>query len=160
MKTSKIYQAVVVVLAFSVLVGCRDQITSSGESESSIKENEKDVISPADENLVFNQAFNTQIKLKPFRSYTFNVSNAGFDQFNSIYIENLSMDRHNDKFPSQCQNLFVYGNTFHECIILGCDNKGFEAKEITIENLSSRMIDLKVSLGGIKKKAAIPVDTE
>ncbi len=159
MKTSKIFSAILVIFALSLLLGCSDQISSSGESGSGTIEHEKQIISQAVGKTVSGSIITTQIKLEPYESYTFNVSNTGFDQFNSIYVENLSIV-HNDKVSSQCQNLFIYGNKLYECIILGCDNKGFEVYEITIENLTPKIFNLKVSLGGKKKRVAIPVDTE
>ncbi len=162
MKNLKIIRTLIVIFIALLLIGCSDQLTSSGESENfePTKSTGKGYIPEVDMRLSIDKFFRIQIVLKPYRSYTFNASNTGFVEFNSINIKNLSLPLNIDPYTTECHNIFVYGNTLHECIVLGCDNKEFNVKEITIENLGSEMIDLNVSLGGVKKKYTIPVGSE
>ncbi len=166
MKNLRMFQAAIVIFLVSLVVGCSDQLTSSGESENFelSKTPGKEVIPTVEESSSPDNYFRIQIRLKPHRAYTFNASNTGFDELNSIDIENLSIDADDvvadsDKNEGECQDILVLGNTTDDGL-LSCHSRGFNFKEIIVENTGSRMLDLDVAIGGMKKKYIFPVDSE
>lgn len=169
MKTLKIIPALTVILIVSFVIGCSDQLISPPESENFklLKRSDKKYIPLADESLSTNQTFRAQIRLRPFASYTFNEANSGFVELNAIDIWIISIDPYNERRPSECQDILVYGKgttsvdgSTVDDGLLSCHSKGFSLKEIVVENTGVKTMDLDIQLVGVKKKISIPVDSE
>jgi len=155
MRTLKIINAGIVILFLSFVVGCSDQLTSSGATtEPKINQ---EVVSEIKGNTI--DAFRTQIRLKPYRTYRFNSSNTPYSVLNSIDVETiLSPDF--DKPVKDCEDILIYQSDGDKKKSYGCHAKGFVASELIIENRGSDFLDLTVVLTGVKKKQYIAVDTE
>jgi hypothetical protein len=151
MKTLKMFQAVLVILVISILVGCSDQLTApidQANNKSGGIRTPVTSVSKTQEILPI-YSYSTQIGLKQFRSYTFNVSNTGLAKFTGIDVENLSIDPNEDKIALSCQDIAITGDTKSD-VKISCHSRGFEARQLTIQNLSSHLLVLRVSLYGIK----------
>lgn len=144
----------VLIIVVSILAGCSDQITSSSDHTTNPGSSgvPKNKVSESAEKLSL-KSFNTQIRLKPFRSYTFTKSNTGLDKINGIDVINLSDDPYLDKRPIECENLLVYGDSKDDAFI-HCSSKGLDLGRITVENTSAQMLDLDVFLQGVREKKA------
>ncbi len=156
MKTLKMLQAMFLVTILALLAGCSDQITSSGEAASPEKVKETAALTTLPPGLPVVPTFRAEVRLKPFRSYTFDVMTTGFDRLYSIDINNVTVDPNDDKNVSECEGIFVYNKK--EGLQLDCHSKGFELSEITVENTSSKFLDLVVSIRGIKQKKGIKLE--
>lgn len=154
MNNLKIFRAVIVILFLSILSGCSDNITSSGETGSPQK-GEGVITSVTEESLPVIQTYRTQIRVKPHRTYTFDQISTGFDRFYSIDISNLSVNINNDKEFSDCKDILVYSSNLSKAS-LGCHSSGFDVKEITVENTGSSFLDLNVTMKVFKQKK-VPV---
>ncbi len=159
MSNLKIFKTAIVIFVVSLLAGCSDQLTSpgSGNFESSNK-TKQEAASTVEKSITKDQYFRIQIKLKPHRAYIFNVSNTNFYAINSIDVQNLSLDPNSDRYLNKCQDIIVYGSTTDD-VLLNCHSTGLNLKEIVVENISSKMLDLNVTLGGLKK-SGIRADLE
>ncbi len=149
MKTIKMFQIAAVTLVLSVLVGCGDQFTSptsGGESNTQSNTQSEDLLSL--------NSFYAQIRLKPHRSYVFNLANTGFKKITSIDISNGSPDPETDKIFLDCQDIAVYGDSKDD-LSINCHSSGFSASTIAIENLSSKIITLDVALSGVRDSKPI-----
>ena len=133
MKTFKMFQTAVILTVLSILVGCSEQSTAPLSSEYQIKSQSSEKI---------DNSFTIQIRLKPNRSYVFNIANTGLEKFYAIDIQNSDID---------CKEIVVFGDSKYN-YDLSCHNKKFESKNVTIQNIGSRMIDLTVTLTGIRAK--------
>lgn len=84
-------------------------------------------------------SFNGNIKLAPGQTYVLNYQSTGLRLFNSILI-------------SDCRepniSLEIVGYYDDEQIILGCSNTGFQVYSISMRNISSRRLNLNVSITG------------
>lgn len=155
MNALKMFKAVLVILVLSILTGCSDQITSTAYETNGRGGSEKPLLKvtgaeDSRQNVVpVIPTFRTYLKLKPHRSYTFNLSNTGFSKFTSIDIENLTAKSEIDRVSNDCQNLAIYGEIKSD-VTLSCHSHSFNFKQITVENLSSRMLELDVTLLGIR----------
>lgn len=154
MSNLKMFQAAIVIIVLSILVGCSDNITSSGETGSP-KKGEGVNASETEESLPVIQSYRTQIRVKPHRTYTFDQISTGFDRFYSIDINNLTVSTNTDKEISECGDILVYSSQLSKGS-LSCHSKGFEVKEITVENTGSSFLDLNVSMKVFKQKK-VPV---
>ncbi len=144
MKVIKLIQIAVVAAAVALLIGCSDQISSpTGSGESGLQS----------EDLLSANSFSTQISLKPQKSYTFSLSNTGLTKFNSINAEVISSEPGVDLLTSKCADIAIYSNPKLNNA-LSCQSGGFDVKQITVKNLSSRVIDVRVSLYGKRAKAS------
>ncbi|MDQ3022725.1 MAG: hypothetical protein M3R36_19500 [Bacteroidota bacterium] len=152
MNKLKAFKVVLVILVLIILAGCSDQITSTSDHTTNPGSTgiSKDKVSEKGALLSIN-SYNTQIKLKPFRTYTFTVSNTGLAKFNSIDVQNLSENSDIDRKPIVCEYLLIYGDSKDD-IFLDCHSNGFEMKRISIENTSPYLLDLDVNLYGEKSK--------
>jgi len=150
----KMILPVTVIMVLSIFTGCSDQITSSGETGSSEK-GEGVVISTVEESLPVIQTYRTQIRVKPHRSYTFDVMSTGFDRFYSIDISNLTVYPNEDRASDDCREILVYSNNLKK-ESMSCHSKGFEVSQVTVENTGSSFLDLDVSLRAYKQ-SKIPV---
>lgn len=129
-------------LILSVLTGCSDQLVSTGELSSNTDSRQSAAI------IDKSSVFHTVIRLKPSRSYRFNISNTGFVKINSINAENLSISPDEDKLVTECQDMAI--NSTDNDLNLDCKSKGLDLREIEIVNTGSRMIDIDVKLTGTK----------
>lgn len=129
-------------LILSVLTGCSDQLVSTGELSSNTDSRQSAAI------IDKSSVFHTVIRLKPSRSYRFNISNTGFVKINSINAENLSLSPDEDKLVTECQDMAI--NSTDNDLNLDCKSKGLDLREIEIVNTGSRMIDIDVKLTGTK----------
>ncbi len=152
MKTLKAFKVVLVILVLIILGGCSDQITSPSDHTTNPGSTgiPKDKVSEADDQVSSNY-FNTRIKLGPNREYTFNVSNTGLAKFTAIDVERISNEMGDDLIAKNCRYLQIYGDGAKFDIALSCSSKGFDVKQIRLKNLSSRILDLNISLLGVKK---------
>lgn len=155
MNNLKIFRAVIVILFLSILSGCSDNITSSGETGS--PQNGEGVKAPeTKESLPVIQTYRTQIRVKPHRSYTFDVNTTGFDRFYSIDINSsISANEINETEFSDCRNILVYSSKLSKGS-MDCHSSGFEVNEITVENTGSAFLDLNVTMKVFKQKK-VPV---
>ncbi|MBK8552117.1 MAG: hypothetical protein IPL53_14070 [Ignavibacteria bacterium] len=145
MKNLKMLLAALSLTALSFLTGCSDQITSTGESMSGNMENSG--ISQA-ERQIDRPLFKTQIRLKPFRSYTFNLSNTGLNLFNSVKAERIYSAADDDIFNDPCKDLRIIGSS-NEKVELSCNSSSkLDLKEVTVVNTGSSMFDVDVVLTG------------
>lgn len=162
MKTLKMFIPVLAVLILSIITGC-SEVTDPVSSSGNTSENNENSVTVS---VPLAPAFQTYIRLKPHRAYTFNISNTGLSKITGIDIENVTVNPSsdspalvNESLPIpvpiynvfDCEDLSVYGSTKDD-LLIGCHTRGFDLKKITVENVSSRMLDLKVSLYGIKAK--------
>jgi len=150
----KMILPVSVIMVLSIFKGCSDQITSSGETGSSEK-GEGVVISEVEESLPVIQTYRTHIRVKPHRSYTFDVMSTGFDRFYSIDISNVTVNPNEDRASDDCRDILVYSNNLKK-ESMSCHSKGFEVSQITVENTGSSFLDLDVSLRAFKQ-SKVPV---
>lgn len=157
MKTLNLVRTAVVILVLSILVGCSDQITSSGDDVQTYGKR----IYPKDTDygIPAKNVFRTEIRLKPHRSYKFNKSNMPFVKITSFDIVNIAVQGE-DKFVPNCQDIKVYSNLPKYDGALGCSNKGLNLSELTIENTSSQFISLSVELDGVRAKKFVDVVNE
>jgi hypothetical protein len=150
MSNLKMFHAAIVIMVLSIFVGCSDNITSSGETGSPQK-GEGVKASETEESLPVIQSYRTQIRVKPHRTYKFDEISTGFDRFYSIDINNLSVNINTDKEVTECGDILVYSSQLSKGS-LSCHSKGFEVKEITVENTGSSFLDLDVTLKVFKQK--------
>lgn len=158
MKTLNLIKTAVVILVISILIGCSDQITSSGNVETQ-SNGKKLAVSETGFDLPVKNVYRVEIRLKPYRSYTFNKSNTPFVKFTAFDIVNI-VSPDEDKLISDCQDIKVYSTSVKYDKLLGCHGKGLNLSDITIENTTSQFISLRVELDGVKAKQYIAVDTE
>lgn len=146
MNAIRMFQIALVITVLSLMTGCSDQITSSGNSES-VTSASHGVMSASTVNRD-KPVFKTQIRIKPNRSYTFRHDNTGFTTLSYIKVEYLNdiTDSKSDK----CSNFQITGKNNFEKNQLSCESKGFNANEISILNLTNKFLDLEVTLDGVK----------
>lgn len=153
MKILKSLTAVLIVLAVSVLIGCSDQITSSGSGSAS-KISGKSTHETDMEDLYSGNSFTAKIRLKPHRSYTFDDVNTDLIKIDRLDVYDATQNPALDKATDFCRNLLITSNS-KKAVQLSCHSTGIDATSITIQNLSGLFIDLDVTLVG-KKKREIP----
>lgn len=146
MNAIRMFHIALVITVLSVLTGCSDQITSSGNTES-VSSASHGVTSASTVHRD-KPVFKSQIRLKPNRSYTFRYENSGFATINYIKVDYLNdiTDSQTDK----CSSFQITGKNNFEKNQLSCESKGFNANEISILNLTDKFLDLEVTLDGIK----------
>jgi len=156
MKTPKTFLTLIAVTFLSFLTGCSDQITSSGDA--SLKNTE--IMQPSLEagNPLQQPVHRIQLTLRAHRTYKFVATQIGFINFTSVDI-NISNYPDADNLTADCRNIFVYGSNGVE-FPLSCHSSGFDAKEIVIENLSSKTVTLDVLLKGTRFSAVVPTQNE
>ncbi len=137
MKTFKLLQIAVVTLVLSVIVGCSDQFTAPTSGGESVSQSE---------DLLSLNSFNTQIRLRPYASYEFNVANTGLEKITAIDVS-FGPDLETEQLFLDCENIAIYGALKH----LNCHGSGFNEKSITVKNLSSKSVTLNVALAGERK---------
>lgn len=146
MKTIKMFQIVFTITVLSIIVGCSDQFTNPEFSSADISG--KETVNPVTENSADNR-YTAQIKLKPYKSYTFDYSNTGLKEIYAINAENIT--RNFDSVNrNKCQDFIIYSKSSLNDLNLVCKSSGFNYIDITIENTSSKMIDVNVVLTGLK----------
>ncbi len=150
MNSLKMFLAAISILVLSVITGCSDQITSSGETGSP-KKGEGVKVSETEESLPVIQNFTARIRVKPYRTFTFNEFSTGYDRFYSIDINNLSAGADKDKESSDCGSILVYSSQTSKGS-LSCHSSGFEVKDLTVENTGSSFLDLEVSMKVFKQR--------
>ena len=140
MKTLKMFQIALVIIALSVLIGCSDQLMSPEISSTESKGLE--TLYPGSVKLSGDK-FTAEIELKPYGSYTFDYSNTGFVKIVSINAEIVTA-----KLPTfpECKNLIVYSS--NSDLKLRCNSSGFSVKEITVENATGETVRISVTLTG------------
>ena len=150
MKNLKMILSAMAILILSILTGCSDSITSSGGEY--VKSSNKGR-APEMQEQISRPLFQTRIRLKPNRSYTFNQSNTGLSSFNSIDVGRIYSNKINSENIDPCGSLVIYGGDKElskTVSALNCKSVNINVKEITIHNISSAMIDLEVILTGTK----------
>ena len=150
MKNLKMILSAMAILILSILTGCSDSITSSGGEY--VKSSNKGR-APEMQEQISRPLFQTRIRLKPNRSYTFNQSNTGLSIFNSIDVSRIYSNKINSENIDPCGSLVIYGGDKElskTVSALSCKSVNINVKEITIHNISSSMIDLEVILTGTK----------
>ncbi|MBL8006473.1 MAG: hypothetical protein JNJ56_03000 [Ignavibacteria bacterium] len=140
MKTLRMLQIAIAALLFAAVMGCSDSpVTTGGQKSEVINRPE----SSADNKLTL------YVRLKPGRSYEFNSYNTGFFKIIGIDIKNLSVSEESARPQGDCQDLLVYSGTKADQAF-DCHSRGFAVRKITVENTGSRMIDLQVTLTGVR----------
>lgn len=150
MNSLKMFLTAISILVLSILTGCSDQITSSGETGSP-KKGEGVKVSETEETLPVIQNYVAHIRIKPHRTYTFNESSTGYDRFYSIDIINQSAGADKDKEYSDCGGILVYSSQASKGY-LSCHSSGFEFKDLTVENTGSSFLDLEVTMKVFKQR--------
>lgn len=141
---------VLIIFAISILAGCSDNITSSGESN--LNSTDKTVITEV-ERQTDRPLYHSQIRLKPNRSYTFNLANTGLNRITSSDIKSISHKAETEESADPCRSLLVYtnGKNIEKRInALSCHEVKLDIEEITVQNTSSSMIDVDVVLLGTR----------
>ncbi|MDQ3020963.1 MAG: hypothetical protein M3R36_10385 [Bacteroidota bacterium] len=135
MKAIKMLQAIIVISVFTILTGCSEEtISPVGISNDSVE-----VSDPAIQDDIPVNVYHSVIRIKPKKSYTFDFSNTGLYSFNSISVFH----------PEISRKLFeIVAYMDDEVILLDNNSSGFFVRSITIQNLTSRFIDLTVVLKG------------
>ncbi len=155
MKNLKMILPALIIFALSVFTGCSDSITSSGESNfnSTDKAGAKEV-----EKMTERPLYHGQIRLKPNRSYTFNIENTGLSSFTSSEIKNISPQQLKEDSADPCRSLFIYrgGRTTEKKVnSLNCYEEKLDLKEITVQNTGSSFIEADVILFGTRPSVNI-----
>lgn len=148
MKTLKSIQTALLIPVITIFAGCTDQITSPGDTF--MKTNNKEYKPEVDRHIIISE-FHSQIRLKPYRFYTFNYKNTGLVRFTSINVNHVNNIQSEGLDDVLCRNIIVYDNssTNKETYgSIGCQNSNLDLKEITIENTGSSFLDLDVVLSG------------
>lgn len=138
------------ILAISILAGCSDSITSSGESN--INSTDKAAVTEV-ERQTDRPLYHSQIRIKPHKSYTFNQENTGLGRITSSDIKNISHQAEIEDSTDPCRSLLVYtrGKNIEKKInALSCHEEKLDVEEITVQNTSSSMIDVDVILLGTR----------
>lgn len=87
-------------------------------------------------------SFHGSIKLAPNQTYVLNYQSTGLRVFNSILVSDC-------REPNTI--LEIVGYYDDEQIILGCSNTGFQVYSISMRNISSRILNLNVSMTGSER---------
>lgn len=155
MRTIRMFQIAFAVLVLSIFIGCSDSdnLTSSGsdnlpvtKSKKGVSELEDNIPSP----VPVIPTYRERIRIKPFRSYAFDVSNTGFKKITSVDIEQISSSEADANVQS-CSDFAIHGDSEQDAFI-SCHSNGLQYKRIVIENLTSKFVELEVSLTGVKEK--------
>lgn len=150
MKTIKMFQTVITIAVLSILAGCSDQFINPEINSKDIAGNES-VSNETGSSL--DNRYTVQVKLKPYRSFTFNSSNTGLKKINAINAESFSGDYPGNTKSingKNCQDISVYSNSLLQDNYIDCKSSGLDLKEITVENVSSKMVFVNVTLTGVK----------
>ncbi len=148
----------VVILVLAVLVGCSDQITSSGDSQTK-SSGKKMYSSETEENIPAKNVFRVQIGIKPYRSFKFDASNTPYAKFTALEVQRV-FDVSADKVIGDCQDILIYSTSSKEDKWLNCRARGFSLSDIVIQNTSSKFILLNVTLDGVRAKIYKESDSE
>lgn len=159
MKTLNLVKTAFVILALSLIVGCSDQLTSSGDTAPQSNTKKKVSIHETEDGLPNKVVYRVRIRIKPGRSFTFSNANTPFTKFNYYEINNV-VDPNLDKLVRDCENLEIYGIDRDKEFKLSCHEKGISVDQIIIQNTSSSFLDLDVTLDGTRKKINVAEDTE
>lgn len=146
MKNLKMLLAALSLTALSFVTGCSDQITSSGKQDFMPSDNE---ITLDAGRQIDRPIFHTQIRLKPYRSYTFNLENTELNVFNSIKAQRIYYSTDSDVNNDLCRDLRIFGRS-NEKVELNCNSSKFDLKEVTVVNTGPSMFDVDVVLTGLK----------
>ena len=84
-------------------------------------------------------SFNANIKIAPNQTYVLNYESTGLRLFSSILVADC-------REPNTV--LEIVGYYDDEQLILGCSNTGFQVYSISMRNISSRNLNLNVSMTG------------
>jgi len=161
MKTLKI---VISVIAFSVIaIGCSDQLTSPHEINISHGGNgqkpgsRKDHVDEMSKSISTNFVYGTQIRLRPHTSYTFASNNTPYVKF---FLYDIEFAKEPDivETSNDCLDLSI--STSSQKDFLSCHGKNLNLSDLTIENMSSRYVDLNVAISGEKRKIVCPESNE
>jgi len=153
MNTLKMFQLVVLITVLSVMTGCSDQLTSSGNSDA-ISTASKTVLSESKNTGEYSEStgirnrsvVKTQIRLNPHSSFSFDYQNTGLTKFTSIRVVDLIASPNFD--TDLCDKLQISGNDNLTKQILSCESSGFNLKEIVVSNISEEYLDADVTLSG------------
>lgn len=138
MKALKMIQTAIAVIVISVLAGCSDQLispTASNDTNNSVEINSAG-------NQAANNVFHSKIGLKPYQSYSFDYLNTGFFTFNSIWVADKEVK----------SKLEIFGYLDDEVIVLNEESKGFFVRTISIQNVTSKALEIDVTLSGSRVK--------
>lgn len=157
MKAIRMFQIAVTALALSTFIGCSDSdnVTSSGAADDlPITKIDKDASAAGDNvSVPIIPTHRVLIRIKPYRTYVFDASNTGFRKITSIDISELSQNEADVNVRS-CLDFAIYGDSENDAFI-NCHSNGFEYKKLTVENLTSKFLELDVSLTGVKVKRSV-----
>ncbi len=138
MKTVKSVLAVFIFSIISVIAGCSDQVVST---DSSAGGQSKMFAESMQERRLY-----ATIKIKPGRSYQFNKTNTGYSRFIGIDVVNRNSDPLIDGIQPECEGILIHTDNNSNDYQIDCHGRGFISKTITIENTSTHMLDLNVTL--------------
>ena len=142
MNAIKSFQRALILIVFSLLTGCSDQLMNPEISSSGT--NGYESLLTGTGNSAVNR-LNTEIDLKPYSSYTFSSKNTDFDRINTISAEIITA-----KLPTllECQGLSIYSISSDADIFLSCKSSGLNLMDITVENTSDQPVRVSVVLTG------------
>lgn len=161
MNAIRMFQTAVTTLVIIILAGCSDSdnLTSSGATGNLPKTSSKKDVSTVEENIPAPvpvpviPTHRVSIRIKPYRTYVFDASNTGFKKITSVDIAELSQNE-SDINVRSCRDFAIYGDSKNDTFI-NCHSNGFQYSKIVIENLTSKFLELDVSLTGVREKKSI-----
>lgn len=140
MKTLKMLKAAILIVVIAITTGCSDQLTSTGVMEQNSSVNDASKIHAA--------THYEQIRLKPNRSFTFDGNNTSLSRFYSVRVEEIGSNQNDDRSENVCNKISVFSASSADDRIFQCTESGFDVSGITIQNNSSEMLDLMVTVTG------------
>ncbi|MDQ3022724.1 MAG: hypothetical protein M3R36_19495 [Bacteroidota bacterium] len=155
MNTLKMFLSITLFFVLSILTGCNNSGGPVSSSDFSANETINKGSTTVNEGLPIIlpviPTYKEQIRLKPFRSYTFNFSNTKFLKITSVDINAIPSGPSPGIVTFDCRDLSIYGDNKND-VEITCHSRDLDASWLTIENLSSKMLNLDVSLLGIELK--------
>ncbi|MBV6480084.1 MAG: hypothetical protein HGGPFJEG_02918 [Ignavibacteria bacterium] len=148
MNCIKLIKSVIAVLAVAFTTGCSDYITSTDSSSNT----SASVSAP----VKHAGTMEVYCRLKPFKSVTIDRENTTLERFYSVRVNEESNDINDTYQASVCGKISISGDSEVSTQTLNCINTGFDVSSITIENKSSELLDLHVTVTGKLK----PIDTK
>ena len=145
MNSLKIIRIALIIAVLSIVTGCSDQITSSGDRESFNKDKGTDAQS-IERGLPVIPTYKFQIILKGHSKFDLDKLSTGLDKLYSIDITKTSAD--GDKLISDCNEILIYN--IYADMFLDCHSHGFDFSSLTIENTGSSYKTLDILVRGIK----------
>lgn len=144
MKTLKIFVAAVLMTVIAIITGCSDQITSNG-----LTDNSNSVDKTPGKHA---SSFEMYVRIKPFHTFRIDESNTSLSRFNSLRVVDPNPSAVDINNPGVCDDLLIFSESAKDDRIITCNETGLDVADLEIQNYSSKMIDLKVTVTGKLKE--------